>query len=134
MKNFFTQLLTFFLSFGVPFSAGAAQAGVIDKTYLEGYKNIIIDVINNYLVGVLIAVAFITFLWGVYKYFIVPDGEREEGKQFIMYGIIGFVVIFSVWGLVNIVKDTIILDGGNSTAPSYPVLPTKAPSPNQIST
>ena len=108
-KTLTIRFITSLIVFSVPFVASATSP-------LSLYKNLIVGAVNDYFVPMLIAVAFITFLWGVYKYFIIPDGEREEGRQFIMYGIIGLVVIFSVWGLVNIVKDTIILDGGNSKA------------------
>lgn len=120
MKKLFRSLFAFSLL--VPFFV-SAQAGTIDLTYLNGYKSNIIGIINNILVPVLIAIAFVTFLWGVYKYFILPDGEREEGRQFIMYGIIGFVIIVSVWGLVNMVRVTLV--PSTSGIPSYPTLPTQ---------
>ena len=73
------------------------------------------------------AVAFITFLWGVYKYFIQgadsPE-ERSTGQQFVLWGVIGFAVIISVWGLVAIVLATLNIPVGVSPGGSYPQLPT----------
>ena len=109
------------VSFFVPFLASAQ----IDKTKIVAYTtgtNGIISVINGILVPVLIAIAFITFLWGVYKYFILGATEeksRTDGKQFVLWGIIGFVVILSVWALVTIVKDTFNLTGANPTPPTF---------------
>lgn len=91
---------------------------------VKGYSTSILYVINNVFVPVLFAVAFLTFLWGVYKYFILGASEeksREEGKQFVFWGIIGFVVILSVWGLVAVVGNTFNLSAGGA-APSYPTL------------
>lgn len=88
-----------------------AQTG-INTSYLTPYtdsKTGIIHVINDILVPVLMAVAFIVFLWGIYKYFIqgaANESEKGEGRQFAMWGIIGFVIILSVWGLVNVVMST----------------------------
>ncbi len=71
------------------------------------------------------AVAFIVFLWGIYKYFIYGasnESEKAEGRKFAMWGIIGFVVITSVWGIVNIVKSTVVPSSAGSTRPNYPTL------------
>ncbi len=70
------------------------------------------------------AIAFIVFLWGVYKYFIYGadnETERATGKQFVLWGIIGFVVILSVWGLVAIVSGTLGLQLGGA-APKPPTI------------
>lgn len=96
----------------------------INTTYLQGYANSIIGIVNGILVPVLLAIAFFTFILGVYKYFILgaTDGtERTKGREFILWGVIGFVVIFSVWGLVGLVGSTLGLSPGGS-APKYPTL------------
>jgi len=102
-----------------------SSGGGINTSYLQGYKESIIGVINNLLVPVLIAIAFIVFLWGVYKYFIYgadSDTEREKGRQFVLWGIIGFVIITAIWGVVNIVKDTLIPSTVKTTAPNPPTI------------
>ncbi|MFA6408264.1 MAG: hypothetical protein WCW36_02200 [Candidatus Paceibacterota bacterium] len=94
----------------------------INTTYIKGYSDSIILIINSYIVPSLMAVAFIVFLWGVYKYFIFngdSDTERAKGRDFVLWGVIGFVIITSVWGLVNMVSDTLGL-----TASHAPALPT----------
>ncbi len=71
------------------------------------------------------AIAFIVFLWGIFKYFIwgaENESEKAEGRKFAMWGIIGFVIIMSVWGIVNIVKDTLVPTTAGSTRPNYPTL------------
>lgn len=96
----------------------------INEQYLQGYKTSIIGIINNLVAPVLLAIAFIFFLFGVYRYFILGatnDTERATGRQFILWGIIGFVVIFSLWGLVAIVRSTFGLTAGGG-APPYPTL------------
>ncbi|MFA6519794.1 MAG: pilin [Candidatus Paceibacterota bacterium] len=108
-------------SFGAPFVA-AAQTGV-NVSYLQNYSNSIIGVINGILVPVLMAIAFIVFLFGVYKYFIQGASEeksREDGRKFTLWGVIGFVVILSLWGIVNIFMSTLGLSVGQ--APAYPTI------------
>jgi hypothetical protein len=70
----------------------------------------IINVINNILVPVLFAVAFIVFLWGVFKTFILGASDeeaKEAGKNLMLWGLIGFFVMISIWGLVNILTNTV---------------------------
>lgn len=76
------------------------------------------------LVPLLFALAFVTFIWGIFKYFFYGADNEEEikkGKSFVMWGIIGFVIIFSVWGIVAVVGNTFQLNAGGS-APVYPTL------------
>ncbi|HEY0948157.1 MAG TPA: pilin [Candidatus Paceibacterota bacterium] len=69
----------------------------------------IISLINNVLVPLVFAIAFIVFIWGVFQYFIMggaDEEKRENGKSLMLWGIIGFFVMVSVWGLVNILRGT----------------------------
>lgn len=108
-------------SFGVPILVSAA----IDTSYLRSYKTAISTAVNDILIPVVFAVALLVFFFGIFKYFIygaTNESEKAEGRTFAMWGIIGFVIIVSVWGLVNIVKSTLIPSGASTTAPSPPTL------------
>jgi len=79
----------------------------------------IISTINNVLVPVLFAVAFIVFLWGAFDVFILgahDEKVKENGKNLMLWGLIGFFVMVSIWGLVNILTGTV--NFGNSTGPT----------------
>ncbi len=72
----------------------------------------IIGAINTVVVPVILALAFGVFVWGVVKYFIfsgADEGNRAQGRQFVLWGLLGMVVLFSVWGLVNILLTTLDL-------------------------
>ena len=66
--------------------------------------------IDHVLVPLVFAVAFLVFIYGVFQAFfsVGSDSEekRKEGRKFIMYGIIGFFVMMSIWGIVNILLGT----------------------------
>lgn len=86
---------------------------------LSDVGSFIINVINNILVPVLFAIAFIVFLWGAFDTFILganSEDVKEKGKNLMLWGLIGFFVMVSVWGLVNILTGTISF--GNNTGPS----------------
>ncbi|MBU6388675.1 hypothetical protein KGQ72_02295 [Patescibacteria group bacterium] len=102
-------------TFAVPLVSLAAINNVSDA------GSFVINTINNVLVPVLFAVAFIVFLWGAFKVFILgsqSEETKENGKNLMLWGLIGFFVMVSVWGLVNILTGTVSF--GNSTGPSAP--------------
>jgi len=103
-------------------AAALAQTG-INTSAIQPYTEGIIKVINYYLVPTLMALAFIVFLWGVYKYFIQGasnESEKGEGRKFAMWGIIGFVIILSLWGIINLLMSTFGLSVGS--APAFPTI------------
>ncbi|MEK7114223.1 MAG: pilin [Patescibacteria group bacterium] len=142
----FAAILVLAASFGMPLLAAAATncppgyisidcpgtsvtsssgAGSVNQQWAIYYKDTIVWAVNWVLVPVLMAIAFIVFLWGIFKYFIwgaENESEKAEGRKFAMWGIIGFVIIMSVWGIVNIVKDTLVPTTAGSTRPNYPTL------------
>lgn len=76
-----------------------------------------INLINNIAVPFIFALAFLVFIWGVFKYFIngKDDAARKEGKNLMLYGLLGFFIMVSVWGLVNILVNSVRLDNDRPT-------------------
>lgn len=72
---------------------------------------------NGTLVPAVFALAFLVFIWGMFKTFILGGHDEEkqgEGKQLMMYAILGFVIMISLWGIVTIIADSLGLQGGIS--------------------
>ncbi len=68
------------------------------------------DIINR-IVPFLITLGVVIFVWGVVVYVIGDDEEaKTKGRDRMIYGIIGLVVIASLWGLVNVVTSTFNLN------------------------
>ena len=91
-------------AFAVPFISFAAISNVSDV------GSFMINIINNVLIPVLFAIAFIVFLWGAFTTFILgatSDDVKEKGKNLMLWGLIGFFVMVSIWGLVNILTGTV---------------------------
>lgn len=84
----------------------------------------LIGLINNVAVPVIFALAFIVFIWGVFQVFILGgtnEEAKENGRALMLYGLIGFFVMVSVWGLVHILTGSVNL---SNQVPSYPTAPT----------
>jgi hypothetical protein len=120
MATFFSPLVASAAwSVNFSFGSGGCTGGIC------GIAQTILYIINDVLVPVLFALAFIVFLYGIAKAYIFSrgdDGEISKGHQLLLWGIIGFVVMISIWGLVNVVASTFGLTGGYAPEPprSYP--------------
>lgn len=97
---------------GFQFSVGSGNGCGLNN--LCQVASTFLFIINGVLVPLLFAVAFIVFLYGVAKTYIFSRGDLDEvktGHQLILWGIVGFVVMISLWGLVNVVANTFGLAG-----------------------
>ena len=95
-----------------------------NPTTLTGVASTILYLINFVIVPVIFAIAFLVFLYGAAKSYIFSQGEEagvKEGHQLMLWGLIGFVVMISIWGLVNVVSNTFGLSG--YAAPGLPTVP-----------
>jgi hypothetical protein len=88
--------------------SSATACGTLVKTF-PGILNYFTCIIAQSVIPALFAVAMVTFIWGSIKFFIIEadeEAKREQGKQFMLWGIIALAVMISVWGLVGVLADT----------------------------
>lgn len=81
---------------------------------------LITKTINDSIIPLIFALATVMFIWGVVKFFIInadEEAKREQGKQYMIWGIIALAVMLSVWGLVGVLKNTFHIDVGSSILP-----------------
>ena len=104
-----------------------AQGTVTQCGQIGGIQAIICKIgqILNTLIPIIIVLGVVYFVWGVVQYVIASDEEaKKTGRNRMIYGIIGLVVIVSMWGLVGIVRQTFGLDSAvvppNITTPCVP--------------
>ncbi len=68
-----------------------------------GLVNNLVAFIDASVVPLLFLIAFIVFLIGVVRYFFSEsDEKRTQGRQFVVWGGLGLVVMFCLWGIVNL--------------------------------
>jgi len=73
-------------------------ADIINQVFING--------ILRPIVPLLIGLAVVVFIYGVFNTVLSEGDKKEQGKEYMIWGIVGIFVMVSVWGLVNIVKDT----------------------------
>ena len=78
------------------------------------------DLLNT-TVPVLVGLGIVVFLFGVVKYIQAGDKpeSRDEGRQFMLYGIIAIFVMVSVWGLVEVLTRTVSLNTSPLPIPQF---------------
>lgn len=64
-------------------------------------------IINNILIPLAFALCLFYFFWGVAKYIRSgAGGEKaaEEGKQVMVWGIVGLFIATSIWGIITFIR------------------------------
>lgn len=100
----------------------------INTGYFSTAGTQLIGFVNNTLVPLLFAVAFLVFIYGIYQYFIAGGSDPEkqsQGRQLAVYAIIGFVLIVALWGIVAIIRTLFGIQGNvGPLTPQVPGAPT----------
>ncbi len=120
MKNALRILFVLLVTAPLITVAADTTTGALNLVPAQNLSNSIIGLINTVAVPFIFAVAFLVFIWGVFQYFILGganEEKRKEGAQMVMYGVIGFAVMISIWGLVRILVGTIPGLAGQNTPP-----------------
>ena len=97
-----------------PLVALAQVADTCANIPLSEIEGIICRIGNilNTIIPILMVLGVLYFVWGVVSYVIAADEEaKTAGRQKMIYGIIGLVVIVGLWGLVSIVVNTFDIGG-----------------------
>ena len=64
-------------------------------------------VLINTIIPILITLGVVYFIYGVITYVIAKDEDaKSRGRNVMIWGLIGLLVIVSIWGLVAILKNT----------------------------
>ena len=128
MKNVYSYVLSAITLFMVGFS-NVNAGGLVDDPRagdFGDYIDSIINFINSYVMPLILAIAFIFLVWGIIQYFVIGganDEAKVKGKSLIIYAIVGFVIILSFYGIVNILVGGIGLGGGDLSGNNIPQVP-----------
>ena len=94
----------------------AAQISEGDAGDIGGFVGEIVSFINNTLVPFVFAISLLLFIYGVYLYFFhdrSAEDNLKQGRQYMIWAVLAFVVMVSVWGIVNLLAGGFGLEGGS---------------------
>lgn len=102
-----------------------AQTGIAGgettNSEIGAFMGNVLEFITTVILPFILAIGFLVFVWGIFKYFILGganDEAKESGKSLIMYAIGGFVVILAFWGIVNIISNGLGLEDSLDSTPN----------------
>lgn len=77
----------------------------------------------NLALPIVVAIALLAFFWGLVKFIFNAHEEdaRKEGKQLMIWGLVGLFVMVSVWGLVRFIGNALEIQQGQTI--TVPVVP-----------
>lgn len=91
-----------------PTSQGWGGSGMT----FAGAVNYVLDIFDR-LIPVLVALAIVYFFIGIIRY-IRNQGEHSNRTE-ILWSLVALFVLFSVWGILNLLANTFLSTGANST-------------------
>lgn len=76
--------------------------------------NKLVDYIIDPIILVVFAAGFFLFVWGLVQFlWKLDEGAQSSGKQHMLWGIVGMLIMVSVYGIIGILDETFDLDIGN---------------------
>ena len=99
-------------SFFAPlFALAVTQACTVTHNTIEGILCKARSILNT-IVPLLVTLGVVYFVWGVVQYIMTGDeAKKKEGRTKMIYGIIGLVVIITMWGIVGLITNTFGVSG-----------------------
>ena len=75
------------------------------------------DIIMNFVIGciltrsayLIVALAFVVFFLGVFKFIRASSEDKQEGKEFMFWGVVGIAVMLSLWGIIATLQGIFLL-------------------------
>lgn len=110
-KRFTLPFFLFTLSTPVLAFAQSQASAQCSAIKLNSVINIMIWIkcfIVTAVIPLIFALAFMFFLWGVFKFMRASDAKaKQDSQKLIWWGLIGLFVMVSVWGIIRILGMTL---------------------------
>lgn len=80
----------------------------VPQAVMDIIKKVETNVVNPVLY-LFFTIALLVFIWGAFIYIVHADDptKRSEGGKGMLYGIIGMFIMFSVFGIINLIAATV---------------------------
>ena len=84
---------------------GAGGSSVTAQSIIDGITSTIFQPIAY----LLFSLGFLIFMWGLVEFIANPTNSatKEKGKQHMIFGVLGLLIMVSVWGIVDLITNTL---------------------------
>jgi hypothetical protein len=87
-----------------------AAAGAACTASAQAFTACISEVIINPILALFFAVGLLVFVWGVVQFIWglgTEASHKEEGKQHMMWGIVGMFIMTAAWAILKFIANSI---------------------------
>lgn len=92
------------------------------QQYISDITSFLFTTIIPFLMGI----AFLFVVINVIRFFVIDSANqdgREKAKSYIIYSILGFILIILLWGIIEIIANATGLQGNRALTPDIPGYP-----------
>ncbi len=78
--------------------------------------------LNGIVIPLIFAIAVLFFVWNATRYFIIGganEDDQEKARRLAIWGILAFVVITALWGIVALISGSLDVNRINFIEPDY---------------
>ena len=108
-----TSLISIISVFFISISTAYGQSTNIILTNnggrsFSGFVNGVVNIMDK-IVGILVAASLLIFFWGLAKFVYASGdaGEHLRGRQLMVWGIVVFFVMGSIWGIIQFMSNSV---------------------------
>lgn len=75
----------------------------------QGIIDSITTMIFQPIAYLLFSIGFLVFMWGLVEFIANPtnSANKEKGKKHMIFGVLGLLIMVSVWGIVDLITNTL---------------------------
>ncbi len=98
-------------------SGPTCKIGQTPSNFKDLVMNLFIGCLITPLYQIILGLSAFIFVWGIFKYIRSEGNEKETGKQYMFWGIVGIFVLVSMWALVGIIQSTFNFNPNTNITP-----------------
>lgn len=105
-----------------PTTSTPGSSTFLDTSSFKNFVASVARIISGTLIPLLITAGIVMFTWSLAMFVLKSNDqkEREKAKQYMIWSIIGLALVFSIWGISAILRNTFFAGTTDSILPQFP--------------
>lgn len=96
-------------------------SGTVNTSSFKEFVDSVVGIISRTLIPLLILAGVAVFTWSLALFVLRSDNaaERAKARQYMIWSIIGLTLVFSVWGVSRVLRNTFFAGTTDSILPQF---------------